>query len=75
MTGKLLRRKQFGVEILPTEHACGLHTFLLSEGRHVAAALMPCQRPLQLNTEEAHLYSKKVHDAKWEQTGHVFESF
>lgn len=38
---KILFKYQIKTEILPVEHACGIYNFLISDGRYVAAGLIP----------------------------------
>ncbi|PBC30191.1 NADH dehydrogenase [ubiquinone] 1 alpha subcomplex assembly factor 3 [Apis cerana] len=63
---KILFKYQIKTEILPVEHACGIYNFLKSDGRYVAAGLIPPlpktishQKPLQKSpkqlTEEKNL--------------------
>ncbi|XP_043797188.1 NADH dehydrogenase [ubiquinone] 1 alpha subcomplex assembly factor 3 isoform X2 [Apis laboriosa] len=64
---KILFKYEIKTEILPVEHACGIYNFLKSDGRYVAAGLIPPlpkksishQKPLQKSpkqlTEEKNL--------------------
>ncbi|XP_068622116.1 NADH dehydrogenase [ubiquinone] 1 alpha subcomplex assembly factor 3 [Battus philenor] len=52
------RANQVNVEILSTEHACSTFNFLNSEGRSVAAALIP---PLSISLNEDDMLHSKLH--------------
>ncbi|CAK1546565.1 unnamed protein product [Leptosia nina] len=58
---KASREVKLNVEILPTEHACSTFNFLNSEGRSVAAALIP---PLHININEDDMLASQLHYSK-----------
>lgn len=53
----IIKANKFNLEILPTESACATFNFLNSEGRYIAAALLP---PRQINVTDDDMLRSKM---------------
>jgi len=59
-----VRSKGIGLEVLPTPHACSTFNFLNTEGRRVAAGILPLQKDERAPDD---LYVERVRQMKWEK--------